>query len=128
MREWKGAVDDISAVCDITYRHEAGSRAVCNFSFTYTGKVGERVPPLPQEVSFVGDEVKYSLSDIDTLFLNPQDKQIRVTTTLGGEDLLAVLRSQSIELSALFDGTEYRYTPPKDFISYRDVFLAEIAD
>jgi hypothetical protein len=128
MKEWEGRKNDIKAIADITYRHEPGALAVCNFSFSFTGKTGGEVPPLPREVFFTGDGIRYPLSGIDTLFSNPQNRQIRVTSLLGGEDLLAVLRSHSIELGALFDETEYRYLPPKDFLSYRDLFLAAIAE
>jgi hypothetical protein len=128
MREWEGRKNDIKAIADITYRHEPGTLAICNFSFGYTGKAGEGAPPLPREIFFYGDGIRYSLSGIDTFFSNPQNKQIRVTSLLEGEDLLAVLRSQSIELGALFNETEYRYYPPKDFLSYRDAFLTAIAE
>jgi hypothetical protein len=126
MREWKGDSGHISAVSDITYRHEAETSAICNFSFAYTGKTGESVPPLPSEIFFAGDGARYPLSGIAALFSDPQNQQIRVTALLEGENLLAVLRSQTIELYAVFDDTEYRYTPSKDFLSYRDALLAEI--
>jgi hypothetical protein len=127
MKEW-GEEKGIKAVADITYRYEAGSVAVCNFSFIYTPKAGGKAPPLPTEVSFIGDGVEYSLSGIKSLFSDPGKGQIRITALLGGEDLLAVLRSQSIGLSARFEGTEYRYYPPKDFLRYRDQFLLTIAE
>lgn len=127
MREWEGEEKGIKAVADITYRYEAGAVAVCNFSFIYPGKAGGKAPPLPQEVSFTGDGVEYSLSGIKPLFSDPGKGLIRITALLGGEDLLALLGAQAIGLRARFDGTEYRYYPPKDFLRYRDLFLAAIS-
>ncbi|MDR1099286.1 MAG: hypothetical protein LBL28_02280 [Treponema sp.] len=126
MMEWKGDKKDIGAVCDITYRYEPGSNAVCNFSFTYTAKNAAEAPPLPSALSFTGDGVKYSLSGIDALFSDPAKKQIRVTSLLEGDNLPVILRSQSIELNVVFDGTEYRYYPSKRFLAYRGEFLLAI--
>lgn len=126
MMEWEGDKKDIAAVCDITYRYEPGSTGVCNFSFTYTAKNAVEAPPLPSALSFTGDGVRYSLSGIDALFSDPSKKQIRVTSLLEGGSLPVILRSQSIELNAVFDGTEYRYYPSKRFLAYRDEFLLAI--
>jgi hypothetical protein len=126
MMEWKGDKKDIGAVCDITYRYEPGAQAVCNFSFTYTAKNAEKAPSLPSALFFTGDGVEYSLSGIEALFSDLQKRQVRVTSLLEGGELLAVLRSSSIELRAVFDGVEYRYYPPKQFLAYRGEFLLVI--
>lgn len=129
MKEWDGRKNSINAIADITYRHEPGAFAICNFSFSRAGKkAGEGAPSLPQEVSFTGDGLEYPLSGIKILFSNLEQRQIRITALLEGEKLLALLGAQSIELSALFDGVEYRYYPPRDFLSYRDLFLTAIAE
>jgi hypothetical protein len=128
MMEWNGEKGHpFGAVCDITYRHEEGAQAVFNLSFTYTARTGAGTPPLPQAMYLTGDLARYALHDIGLLFADAAKRQTRVTSFVEGADLLAALRSASITLVALIDGTEYQYTPSKQFLSYREKFLADIA-
>jgi hypothetical protein len=128
MMEWKGYKKEIGAVCDITYRYQRGSQGTCNISFSYTAKADKgKVPSVPAALSLDGDGVAYPLSDIERLFANTENSTTRITSRITGEDFLSLLRSQSITLIAVIDGTEYRFSPPKQFLKYRDKFLTDIA-
>jgi hypothetical protein len=128
MMEWKADQKDIGAVCDITYRYESGSQGIYNISFSYTAKSNKgKVPSMPSALSLEGDGTSYALLNIGKLFSNPETSTTRTTSPVEGEDLLAILRSASIALIAVIDGTQYRFTPPKQFLEYRDKFLADIA-
>ncbi|MDR1277123.1 MAG: hypothetical protein LBK02_00060 [Treponema sp.] len=128
MMEWEIGKNSVSAICDITYRHEPGSGAVCNISFTAAGKTDISPPALPSVLYFTADGIPYAVRDISLLFHNVEHQQTRITSILDGDDLLAVLRSASITLNALIDGKEYQYTPPKRFLLYRDKFLENLAN
>jgi hypothetical protein len=126
MMEWKGdKKKEIGAVCDITYRHQSGSQGVYNISFQSADK--GKIPSVPSAVSLEGDGTAYPLSSIERLFANTETGTTRITSQVEGEDLLSFLRSQSLTLIAVIDGAEYRFTPPKQFLEYRDKFLADIA-
>jgi hypothetical protein len=128
MMEWKGEkTNTVSAVCDVTYRYEPGAQGVCNITFAYTKGKNPAVPPLPSALSLIGGGISYDIRDISLLFSNVEKKQTRITAVINGDDFLAALRSDSLTLTALIDGTEYRYTPSGKFLSYRDKFLADIA-
>jgi hypothetical protein len=128
MMEWKGDKEEIGVLCDITYRYQSGSQGTCNISFVYTGKLNKgKVPPMPAAIAVEGDGTAYPLFDIERLFANSENSTTRITSRIEGEDLLSALRSQSVTLSAAIDGAEYRFTPPKQFLEYRDKFLADIA-
>jgi hypothetical protein len=127
MMEWKGD-KEIGAVCDITYRYQSGSRGVYNISFSYAAK-GDRgkVPSVPAALSLEGDGTAYPLFDIERLFADTETGITRISSRIEGEDLLSLLPSRSITLIAAIDGAEYRFSPPKRFLEYRDKFLAAIA-
>jgi hypothetical protein len=128
MMEWKADKKETGAVCDITYRYQSGSQGVYNISFRYTAKEDKgKVPPVPAALSLEGDGTVYPLSGIERLYANTETGITRITSRIEGEDLLSLLRSQSISLIAAIGGTEYRFTPPKQFLEYRDKFLADIA-
>jgi hypothetical protein len=128
MMEWRGDTKDIGATCDITYRHEPGSQGVYNITFTYTSKTNQgKVPPVSSDLTLTGDGVNYSLTNIETLFSDAAKSQTRITSQIDGDALFTFLKAQSIGLTAVLDGTEYRFTPPKAFFSYRDKFLADTA-
>jgi hypothetical protein len=128
MMEWQGDTKEIGAVCDITYRYHSGSQGIYTISFRYTAKDAKgKVPPMPAALSLEGDGTAYPLSSIERLFANTETSTTRITSQIEGEDLLSVLRSQSITLSALIEGVEYRFSPPKQFLGYRDKFLTDIA-
>jgi hypothetical protein len=128
MMEWKGDKKEIGAVCDITYRYQRGSQGVYNISFSYTAKADKgKVPSVPTALSLEGDGTAYPLSGIERLYANTETGITRVSSRIEGEDLLSVLRSGSITLIAAIGGTECRFTPPGQFLEYRDKFLADIA-
>jgi hypothetical protein len=124
MMEWEGN-GDMGAVVDITYRNTAGSRAVCNISFTYPEKGKSGAPALPSAPCFTADGVDYPLSEIKALFSDPAKKQTRITSTMEGS-FASFIRSEAVVLKLTVDGTEYAYVPGKDFIKYRNVFLAAV--
>ncbi|MDR2185528.1 MAG: hypothetical protein LBO80_07690 [Treponema sp.] len=126
MMEWKGD-KDINAVVDITYRNTAGARPVCNISFIYPEKGKSGTPALPGAAYFTADGVKYPLSEIKVMLSDPAKKQTRITSIIEGS-FTSFIRSEDIVLQVSIDGTEYAYVPGKDFIKYRDVFLAAGAD
>jgi hypothetical protein len=123
MMDWEGKPAGVGATVDVTYRNEADAQAVCNITFTYTKGNDGKAPPLPGSPAFNADGVDYPLLDTKPLFTNPEKKQTRITSFLAGRDFLTLLRAESLTLRAVVDGTEYRYTPSKDFIKYRDLFL-----
>jgi hypothetical protein len=133
MMEWQGDSKDISAAihaigatCDITYRHEPGLDGRCNITFTYISEASQgKIPPVPSALTLSGDGVDYTLTNIEMLF--SERNQIRITSQIDGDGLFALLKAQSISLTAALDGAEYRFTPPKVFFSYRDEFLADVA-
>jgi hypothetical protein len=129
MMEWQGGdKKEIGAVCDITYRYQSGSQGVYNISFRYTAKEAKgKVPSVPAALSLEGDGTAYPLSGIERLYANTETGVTRISSRIEGEDLLSVLRSQSITLIAAIDGAEYRFSPPKQFLEYRDKFLVDIA-
>jgi hypothetical protein len=128
MMEWKGDKKEIGAVCDITYRYQRGSQGVYNISFNYTGKTDKgKVPSVPAALSLDGDGTAYPLSDIERLFANTENSTTRISSRIKGDDFLSLIRARSITLIAAIDGTEYRFTPPKQFLEYRDKFLTDIA-
>jgi hypothetical protein len=125
MMDWEGNPDGIGATVDVTYRDEPGARAVCNITFSYTGKDSDgKAPSVPASIVFTGDGIAYPLLESKPLFINAEKKQTRITSFLEGRDFLALLRAQSLVLQSLIDETEYQYTPSKDFIKYRDLFLS----
>jgi hypothetical protein len=127
MMEWKGDKKEIGAVCDITYRYQRGSEGVYNISFSYTAKADKgKVPSVPAALSLEGDGTAYPLSDIERLFANTENSTTRITSLIKGEDFLSLIKARSITLIAAIGGTEYRFTPPKQFFEYRDKFLADI--
>jgi hypothetical protein len=127
MTEWKGEKGGPGAVCDITCRYEEGAVGAWNISFVYAGKADRAAPPLPSALYLTGDGTECPLRDIGLLFSNAEKGTTRITSSVDGAGLLAVLRSASITLTAVVDGTEYRYAPSKEFLSYRDRVLADIA-
>jgi hypothetical protein len=128
MMEWQGGKKEIGAVCDITYRYQRGSQGVYNISFRYTAKEAKgKVPSVPTALSLEGDGTVYPLSGIEKFYANTETGVTRISSRIEGEDLLSVLRSQSITLIAAIDGVEYRFSPPKQFLEYRDKFLTDIA-
>jgi hypothetical protein len=52
-------------------------------------------------------------------------KQTRITSNIEGS-FASFIRSEAIVLHVNIDGTEYAYVPDKDFIQYRDAFLAAV--
>jgi hypothetical protein len=127
MKEWKGDRKDIGATCDITYRYEPGFPGVYNITFTYTSKANTgKVPPVPSALTLTGDGVNYTLNNIETLFIDSEKRQTRITSQIDGDDLFNLLNSRSIGLTAVLGGTEYRFTPPGEFLAYRDKVIADI--
>jgi hypothetical protein len=125
--EWKGS-KGIGVTCDITYRYEPDASAIYNITFFYPGNANKgSVPSLPSSIVLSGDGVSAAFSDMEILFSNAERKQLRVTSLVSGEALISVLKSPSITLTAVIGGSEYTYSPPKEFLSYRDEFFTAIA-
>jgi hypothetical protein len=119
--EWKGDSKDIGAAGDITYRHETGFPGTYNITFSKPGTVLSA----PSAITLTGDGVDYTLTNIEILF--SEDSQTRITSQIDGDALFTLLKAQSISLTAVLDGTEYRFTPPKVFYNYRDKFAVDAA-
>jgi hypothetical protein len=133
MMEWQGdskdmgaAIHAIGATCDITYPYGPGSQGIYNISFTYISKADTgKIPSVPSAITVTGDGVDYALTNIEILF--SEGGRTRITSKIDGDDLFTLLKAQSISLTAVLDETEYRFTPPKAFFSYRDEFLTDVA-
>ena len=127
MMEWKAEKGDIKAIVDISYRHENGGEAVCNISFANVSKSGT-TPSIPARIIFSGDGQNYPLSNINELFVDAAKKLRRITSTTEGDNIIPLVKSRFIFLTASIDGTEYHFTPPGNFIKYRNLFLSEIGE
>lgn len=110
---------------DITFRNnreDPSLEGTVNLSFFNTQKN-------PQEIAsacFKQGGAAYPLGKITVLYTKAKNKELRVTTKIRREDMLAVLRGEPITLAAVIDGAAYEFEPPKAFRTLKNELLAEL--
>ncbi|MDR2371439.1 MAG: hypothetical protein LBD71_08160 [Treponema sp.] len=122
--DWKSKQNDIISRLDITYVTEAGRPAVCNISFFGKTKMPEQITA----VSFEGDGKIYPLHDVRVLVSRPEKNERRITSAVSIDDLKDALNAESLVLSVVLDKGAFVCGPPKEFVGYKDQFLAKIRE
>ncbi|MDR2159167.1 MAG: hypothetical protein LBP23_03760 [Treponema sp.] len=114
--EWRTInTGKITAKLDITYRDTTESEAIVNVSFTGRKDVPHKV----SSAALYGDGALLPLKSIKVIYLKPGVRELRISSGMDREDLMAVLAASAVELGAVIDGEEYRFAPSKEFSGLR---------
>lgn len=113
--KWKGR--DASAILDFTFRQSTlNGRAVCNISFTNK----KHSPKAVNQVVFIADGMEYQIHEISPMFREYSEKLVRVSMNINEEYFIKILASKSLKISAVIDGLEYEFYPPKSFMRIKN--------
>jgi len=118
--DWTAA--NSKAKLDITYRTGTNAPATVNISFY--GK--KTVPVNVKSVFLHTTEKDCMLEYLNIILENPDKKELRVSFSADRDDLVSLLKSRLITLSAEVDGIKYNYSPDKNFSDVKNKFLAAI--
>ena len=111
------------AKLDVTYRTGIDAPVTVNISF-----FGENsLPRSITAISLNGNEIEYPLESISVLYPNPKDRELRITTQGDRDNLIPVLESALITLTAEIDGVMYLFSPNQRFYNLKNEFLIAVS-
>ncbi|MDR1420149.1 MAG: hypothetical protein LBI86_07240 [Treponema sp.] len=96
---------------DVTYSDDPESPAIFNMSL-----VQRREIPRGVGSAFISDGVSsFPLEAVSVFLVNPQDKLLRITSNIDGDNFITLLDAKNIVLTFTLDGREFQATPPRKF-------------
>ncbi|MDR3247677.1 MAG: hypothetical protein LBT39_02720 [Treponema sp.] len=106
---WSGG--DVIAKADFNFKSNADIEIICNISITQKASMPKGISSLV----FISDLREYPLSDVQILLVDSKTNTVRITSLLGHDDFLAMMKSNEVVLQITMDEMKYECIPDADF-------------
>jgi hypothetical protein len=113
---WTG--NNLKIDIDFNFKNDVDIETICNISIRQKGK-------LPRGLSFMmlqADSIDYFLYDMRTISVDSRKNMVRITSKIGYNNFLKIMKSENVYLQIIIDGKKYECIPSRKFLQIQAEF------